>query len=181
MDAGFMSLVTCRKVYWVIMMAGAPIDYIDRTKKQYEALGFQAYQWVENQTTVPLTPLRKPVSESKLALIASGGIYALGQIAFHFKDDLSFREIDINTPQQALRASHFAYDLAPVRRDPNTVFPVAPLKAQVAEGRLGSLSERAYTFMGGIYSARKVKDILAPAIVHRLLKDQADLALLVPA
>lgn len=176
-----MSLVTCRKVYWVIMMAGAPIDYIDRTKKQYEALGFQAYQWVENQTTVPLTPLRKPVSESKLALIASGGIYALGQIAFHFKDDLSFREIDINTPQQALRASHFAYDLAPVRRDPNTVFPVAPLKAQVAEGRLGSLSERAYTFMGGIYSARKVKDILAPAIVHRLLKDQADLALLVPA
>ncbi len=176
-----MSLVTCLKVYWVIMMAGAPIDYIDRTKKQYEALGFQAYQWVENQTTVPLTPLRKPVSESKLALIASGGIYALGQIAFHFKDDLSFREIDINTPQQALRATHFAYDLAPVRRDPNTVFPVAPLKAQVAEGRLGSLSERAYTFMGGIYSARKVRDILAPAIVHRLLKDQADLALLVPA
>ncbi len=181
MDAGFMSLVTCRKGYWVIMMAGAPIDYIDRTKKQYEALGFQAYQWVENQTTVPLTPLRKPVSESKLALIASGGIYALGQIAFHFKDDLSFREIDIKTPQKALRASHFAYDLAPVRRDPNTVFPVAPIKAQVAEGRLGSLSERAYTFMGGIYSARKVKDILAPAIVHRLLKDQADLALLVPA
>jgi D-proline reductase (dithiol) PrdB len=58
---------------------------------------------------------------------------------------------------------------------------VAPLKAQVAAGRLGSLAERAYTFMGGIYSARKVKDILAPAIVHRLLKDQADLALLVPA
>jgi D-proline reductase (dithiol) PrdB len=162
-------------------MSGPPIDYIDRTKKQYEALGFQAYQWVDNQSPVPLTPLQKPVSESKLALIASGGLYALGQIAFHFKDDLSYREIDIDTPEGNLRATHFAYDLAPVRQDPNTVFPVAPLKAQVAAGRLGSLAERAYTFMGGIYSARKVKDILAPAIVHRLLKDQADLALLVPA
>ena len=162
-------------------MSGPPIDYIDRTKKQYEALGFQAYQWVDNQSPVPLTPLQKPVSESKLALIASGGLYALGQIAFHFKDDLSYREIDIHTSEGDLRATHFAYDLAPVRQDPNTVFPVAPLKAQVAAGRLGSLAERAYTFMGGIYSARKVKDILAPAIVHRLLKDQADLALLVPA
>ena len=162
-------------------MSGPPIDYIDRTKKQYEALGFQAYQWVDNQSPVPLTPLQKPVSESKLALIASGGLYALGQIACHFKDDLSYREIDIHTPEGDLRATHFAYDLAPVRQDPNTVFPVAPLKAQVAAGRLGSLAERAYTFMGGIYSARKVKDILAPAIVHRLLKDQADLALLVPA
>lgn len=162
-------------------MSGPPIDYIDRTKKQYEALGFQAYQWVDNQSPVPLTPLQKPVSESKLALIASGGLYALGQIAFHFKDDLSYREIDIHTPEGDLRATHFAYDLAPVQQDPNTVFPVAPLKAQVAAGRLGSLAERAYTFMGGIYSARKVKDILAPAIVHRLLKDQADLALLVPA
>ena len=162
-------------------MSGPPIDYIDRTKKQYEALGFQAYQWVDNQSPVPLTPLQKPVSESKLALIASGGLYALGQIAFHFKDDLSYREIDIHIPEGDLRATHFAYDLAPVRQDPNTVFPVAPLKAQVAAGRLGSLAERAYTFMGGIYSARKVKDILAPAIVHRLLKDQADLALLVPA
>ena len=162
-------------------MSRPPIDYIDRTKKQYEALGFQAYQWVDNQSPVPLTPLQKPVSESKLALIASGGLYALGQIAFHFKDDLSYREIDIHTPEGDLRATHFAYDLAPVRQDPNTVFPVAPLEAQVAAGRLGSLAERAYTFMGGIYSARKVKDILAPAIVHRLLKDQADLALLVPA
>ena len=115
-------------------MSGPPIDYIDRTKKQYEALGFQAYQWVDNQSPVPLTPLQKPVSESKLALIASGGLYALGQIAFHFKDDLSYREIDIHTPEGDLRATHFAYDLAPVRQDPNTVFPVAPLKAQVAAG-----------------------------------------------
>jgi D-proline reductase (dithiol) PrdB len=68
-----------------------------------------------------------------------------------------------------------------VRADPNVVFPVEPLKQLVATGLLGALAERAYTFMGGIYSARKVKEILAPAIAERLLADQTDLALLVPA
>ena len=66
--------------------------------------------------------------------MAAGGRDALGQIAFHFKDDRSYREIDIHTPEGDLRATHFAYDLAPVRQDPNTVFPVAPLTAQVAAG-----------------------------------------------
>ena len=61
------------------------------------------------------------------------------------------------------------------------MFPVEPLKQLVASGFLGALAERAYTFMGGIYSARKVKDILAPALAARLLSDQPDVVLLVPA
>jgi D-proline reductase (dithiol) PrdB len=158
-----------------------PIDYIDRTQKQYEALGYPSYQWVHNDSAIPLAPLKKPVSEAKLSLIASGGLYTRGQVAFHYKDDLSYREIDAFGPIADLRATHFAYDLAPVRADPNVVFPVEPLKQLVATGVLGALAERAYTFMGGIYSARKVKEILAPAIAERLLADQTDLALLVPA
>jgi D-proline reductase (dithiol) PrdB len=50
----------------------------------------------------------------------------------------------------------------------------------VAEGRLGGLTEHAYTFMGGIYSARRVSEELAPRIAERLLADHADLALFVP-
>jgi len=34
--------------------------------------------------------------------------------------------------------------------------------------------------MGGIYSARKVRDVLAPALVTRLLEDEVDVALMVP-
>ena len=51
----------------------------------------------------------------------------------------------------------------------------------MASGFLGALAERAYTFMGGIYSARKVKDVLAPALAERMLSDQPDVVLLVPA
>jgi D-proline reductase (dithiol) PrdB len=157
-----------------------PIDYIQRTEAQYSALGYPIYRWVKSETPPPWAPLRKPLAESRLGLLASGGIYAPGQVAFHFKDDFSYREIDTQTPAAELRVTHFAYDLTDARRDPNVVFPVDTLRRLVAEGELGELSARAYTFMGGIYSARKVRDVLAPALADRLVDDEVDLALLVP-
>ena len=115
-----------------------------------------------------------------IGLVASGGIYAAGQVAFHYKDDLSFRIIDTTIATTELRATHFAYDLTDARADPNVVFPLDTLRALVAEGTIGELSPRAYTFMGGIYSSRKVRDRLAPAIADRVQRDEIDYALLVP-
>lgn len=157
-----------------------PVDYIERTQARYDSLGYPPYRWVEIPEPPPWTPVAKPLSESRLGLIASGGIYTAGQIAFHYRDDTSFRIIDTATPVSELRATHFAYDLTDARRDPNVVFPLEPLRRLVCEGVLGELSPRAYTFMGGIYSARKVRDLLAPALCKCLLEDGVDLVLLVP-
>ena len=161
-------------------MSRSAVDYIQRTRDQYDALGYPPYQWVRNETSPPWTPLEKPLSECRVGLIASGGIYAEGQVAFHFKDDVSYRIIDTSLPSNTLRATHFAYDLTDAREDINVVFPIDTLRDLVAEHVLGSLGPRAYTFMGGIYSARKVRDILAPALTRRLLEDEVDLAILVP-
>jgi D-proline reductase (dithiol) PrdB len=158
-----------------------PIDYIQRTKDQYDALGYPSYRWVHNEDTPPFTPLAKPLAESRVALIASGGIYQLGQTAFHFKDDTSFRAIDVETPAHNLRISHFAYDTTDAKTDVNVVFPYQTLKDLARLGRIGSLSRRAYTFMGGIYSARKVRELLAPAMAELLVRDEVDVAIMVPA
>lgn len=158
----------------------APVDYIQRTHDQYQALGYPAYQWVHSETDAAFAPLRKPLAESRVGLIASGGIYQKGQIAFHFKDDLSYREIATSTPTEQLRATHFAYDLTDARRDANVVFPLDTLNTFVAEGKLGGLAELAYTFMGGIYSSRKVREVLAPALADRVQQDGVDVVLLVP-
>lgn len=157
-----------------------PVDYIQRTREQYDALGYPAYQWVYSESTPSLTPLAKPLSECKVGLIASGGIYRRGQIAFHFKDDFSYREIPSNTPIEELRATHFAYDLTDARTDPNVVFPLHTLIACAEAGLIGSVSDTAYTFMGGIYSTRKVRDVLAPALAERIQTDEVDVVLLVP-
>ncbi len=157
-----------------------PIDQIELTRARYAALGYTPYSWVRNTTPPPFVPLRKPVSASRLTLIASGGVYVAGQVAFHHKDDLSLRIIDTDTPASALRTSHFAYDQSDARADPNVVFPKDTLQRLVRAGVLGALATRAYTFMGGIYSARKVRELLAPALIQRLREDQTELALLVP-
>ena len=157
-----------------------PVEYIRRITDNYAKLGYKSYQWVHSATLPPWQPLQKPLAECKIGLIASGGIYATGQVAFHFKDDSSFRAIPMDVNTSALRTAHFAYDQTDARRDPNVVFPIDTLRRLVREGVIGSLTDHAYTFMGGIYSSRRVQDVLAPQLTERLLAEQADIALLVP-
>lgn len=158
-----------------------PVDYIERTREQYDALGYPPYRWVVNEDTPPFVPLAKPLTDCRVALLASGGIYRLGQVAFHFKDDTSFRAIPVDTPADELRVTHFAYDMTDARRDVNVVFPLETLKDLAGLGRIGSLVPNAYTFMGGIYSSRKVREILAPALADCLIRDEVDVAIMVPA
>ena len=157
-----------------------PIDYIARTRAQYAALGHSSYRWVENDEPPPWAALTRPLKESRLAIVASGGIYAIGQVAFHHRDDTSIRAIDRDVDVADLRTSHFAYDQTAARSDPNVVFPVEPLRRCVVSGRLGGLGRYAYTCMGGIYSARRVREELAPEIARRVREDEVDLVLLVP-
>jgi D-proline reductase (dithiol) PrdB len=157
-----------------------PVEYLARIRDNYAKLGYKPYQWVSNQDQPPWQPLRKPLSECRLGLIASGGIYVTGQVAFHFKDDISFRAIPANVKTADLRTAHFAYDQTDARKDPNVVFPIDTLRRLVKEGVIGELAHHCLTFMGGIYSSRRVCDELAPQLTERLLAERVDVALLVP-
>jgi D-proline reductase (dithiol) PrdB len=160
--------------------AQEPIDYIERTRTQYDALGYPPYNWVYEPEPPPFAPLSKPLSESKVGLVCSGGIYQQGQIAFHYKDDTSYRVLETQAAKSELRVTHFAYDLTDARDDVNVVFPAETLRDLEQLGVIGELSPLAYTFMGGVYSSRKVRTLLAPALVERLTKDEVDVVVLVP-
>jgi D-proline reductase (dithiol) PrdB len=157
-----------------------PVAYIARIREKYATLGYPEYRWVLSDTPPPWQPLLKPLAECRLGLIASGGIYVTGQVAFHYKDDTSYRVIPTSINTADLRATHFAYDLTDARRDPNVVFPLEPLHQMVTEGIIGALAAHAFTFMGGIYSARRVREELAPQLTERLREDNVDILLLVP-
>lgn len=156
------------------------VDYIDVTRTTYDGLGYPPYQWVHSSEPPAFAPLAKPLAECRVGVIASGGVYREGQIAFHFRDDASYRVIDRDVPTDELRATHFAYDLRDARQDINVVFPIDTLRALARDGVIGGLTEEHYTFMGGIYSARKVREELAPELVRRMVAQQADVVLLVP-
>lgn len=165
-------------------MNSTPVDYIARTREQYDALGYEPYRWAERPDAPPWTPLEKPVADSTVALVASGGAYRRGHVAFHWNDDTGIRMVRTDEPAVDVRLTHFAYDLVPAREDPNIVFPVDRLRELVDEGVIGGLAPTALGCMGGIYSVRRTEQELAPAIVNEVLAmrdaGQADVALLVP-
>ena len=157
-----------------------PVDYLQQTRDSYAALGYDSYRWAHNPEPSAFVAPTKPLSESTVAVIASGGIYASGQVAFHHKDDVTFRAIPSDTPADQLRISHFAYDHADARKDPNVVLPLEALRTMVTDGEIGSLSPHALTFMGGIYSQRRLREELIPALMEQLRAMAPDLVLLVP-
>ncbi len=157
-----------------------PIDYIALTKATYNRLGYQSYRWASNEDSPAWTTLGKPLSESRLGLIASGGIYRHGQVAFTHKDDVTHREIPVDTDSGDLRVTHFAFDPTNARRDPNVIFPLDTLRALTMEGVIGELAPVALTFMGGIYSQRRLSAELIPVLVERTLDLDVDVVLLVP-
>ncbi|MAD06101.1 MAG: hypothetical protein CMP86_01675 [Gammaproteobacteria bacterium] len=162
------------------MTTSEPIDYIQRTRDQYAALNYPPYQWAHNLEPPPWQRLQKPLKECRVGLVCSGGIYELGQIAFHHKDDNSLRLIRTDVGVERLRTSHFAYDQTAAHEDINAVFPLQPLQRALARGQIGALASQALTFMGGIYSQRKVMEQLAPAIANHLVADEVDVAVMVP-
>jgi hypothetical protein len=158
------------------------VPYIERTRSLYASQ--KPYRWVvhdRDEQPIPWTPLETPLADARVALIASGGLYHAEQEPFHFREDTSHREIPIDTPNADLRVAHFGYDISDARRDPGCVFPLAALRSLVADGVIGSLAEPALTFMGGIYSARRVREEVAPRLRDLVLRQRADLAYLVPA
>lgn len=157
-----------------------PIDYIPRTRELYDPL--PPYRWSDNrEAPVPWTPLSKPLSECRVALASSGGVYIDGQKPFHFKDDASMRIIPTDIDVARLRIAHFGYPTGDASSDPNCVFPIERLREMTADGTIGELAPSAITFMGGIYSQRRVVEDLIPSIVEKVLAENVDLFYIVPA
>lgn len=156
------------------------VDYIQVTADTYTQLGYGTYRWADSRDSAPALVAAKPLSESRVVLIASGGVYRHGDVGFSHKDDTTFREIPMETPTDELRVTHFAYDQTNAREDVNAVFPIDALRTMRDQGAVGSLAETALAFMGGIYSQRRLGETLIPALVERAQSLAADVALLVP-
>jgi len=157
-----------------------PVDYIAQTRATYSSLGYGEYRWAHNEETPPWAPLTKPLADVRVALIASGGVYTVGQVAFTHKDDVTHREIPTGVDVANLRVTHFAFDQTNARSDPNVIFPIEPLRRLATDGFIGGLTTHALTFMGGIYSQRRLREELIPVLVDRTLEMGADVVLLVP-
>jgi len=128
---------------------------------------------------IPWTPLRRPLAQSTVALVSSGGVHLRSDRPFNLNGDPTFRIIPKGAQQSDLAISHQAYDRTDALRDINLVFPIERLRELEAERVIGRLSDVHYGF-GLMGSAKR----LMPAIrevARRIREAGVDLVLLVPA
>ena len=157
------------------------VQYMRAITDRYLGLGYQPYRWFQADTAPPWQPLDKPLDQIRLGMLSTSGAYALGQVAYHYKDDTSIRAIPSDVAEGALRFSHITENyLVDPKRDPNCIFPVGPLRKLAADGFIGGLADKLLSCMGGIYSQRRVRDELAPVLLETFKAQKVDAALLVP-
>jgi D-proline reductase (dithiol) PrdB len=147
-------------------------------------LFLKVYPW-RRIDPVPWTALKKPLKDSRLALVSSAGFIKPGQEPFDESirgGDYSFREIPSDTDVSTLMDTHRSdlYDHSGLRQDPNLAFPLDRFRERVKSGRIGSLNQRHLSFMGSITAPGRLVKKTAPVAVRKLVEDGVDIALLVP-
>ncbi len=147
-------------------------------------LFLKAYQW-RRIDPVPWTPLKKPLSQCRLALVSSAGFVLPGQA--HFDEsirggDPSFREIPADADVRSMVETHRSesFDHAGLAKDPNVAFPLDRVRELAAAGRIGAVNRRHLSCMGSITAPDRLMRDTVPHAARLLAEDGADAALLIP-
>ncbi len=145
----------------------------------------------------PFTPPRKPVSESRLALLTSSGHFMEGddpeplgvknmtqeeaesRVMEFLKEAPKLSAIPVNAPREGLRVRHGGYDVRGVLADYNVALPLDRLRDLASEGEIGEIAPNAHSFVGACSQTRILKEN-GPRWVARLQAEQVDAVLLAP-
>ena len=142
---------------------------------------YEPFEWTTFEEPSPRRRLERPLERSRIALVATAGAHLPGQPAFDLGKggDSSYRELPADTDE--LRFSHVGYDTRRADEDPDVVFPLSLLRRLAAEGEIGELAPRAFSFMGYIPETEPLLHQTGPEVAGKLLADAVDLVLLVPS
>jgi hypothetical protein len=145
----------------------------------------------------PFTPPAKPLSQARMSLIASSGHFvdgddpeplgiadmtqemAMAKIMEMIKLPPTLSAIPFDTPPQRLRVRHGGYDIRGAEADHNVALPLDGLRQLQTAGKIGALTENAYSFMGACAQMRLLKQN-GPQWVSLLQAQAVEALLLVP-
>jgi D-proline reductase (dithiol) PrdB len=129
----------------------------------------------------PNTPLKKPLSQSKVALLTTAGLHTRSDKPF-FHGDATFRVLPSSTPAKDIMQSHVSigFDRTPMYKDINISYPIDRLQELVDKGTVGSLSESYISFMGALRNPKRVVEETAPKAAALLKGQGTDVVLLTP-
>ena len=163
----------------------APVRYIERIRDYYISLGYGApYEWA-HYADVPFQPLRKPLSQSRIAIVTTAAPYQPGKgdqgPGAPYNAAAKFYSVysGDSSLDHDLRISHVAIDREhTTAEDPGTYFPLPELRRAAARGRIGPVAPRFHGLPTN-RSQRTTLDVDCPELVARCKADAIDAAVLV--
>ena len=144
----------------------------------------KVYRWRRISPT-PVAPLKRPLAQSRVALITSAGLVAPGDEPFDESvrgGDYSYRVIPNDVDVQSLAEHHRSesFDHSGIEADKNMGFPLDRLREMEAEGIIGELAPRHLSFMGSLTATGRLTRDTAPEAVELMVQDGVEVAFLVP-
>jgi hypothetical protein len=161
-----------------------PVPYIARTHAWYSLLGYGAPYRYAQYLSVPFQPLRKPLSQSRVALLTTAAPFQpdKGDQSSRAPYNAAAKFYKVysgdTTVDHDLRVSHVGVHRTYLTDDANTWFPLPALRRAVAAGRIGALTPRFHGVPTN-RSQRHTVEVDAPELLARCREDAADVALLV--
>lgn len=134
------------------------------------------------------TPLSKPLSEARVALLSSGGIALKGDRPFDQEGerdnpwwgDPSFRTLPAGTTAKDVEIYHLHINPEHANRDLNVMLPLERLAELRDAGEIDAVAETHYATMGYVLDAEELLTETAPAIARQLQAEEVDILVLAP-
>jgi D-proline reductase (dithiol) PrdB len=153
--------------------------------------GRMAKSWIAKAEPqeIPWTPLSKPLSESTVAMISSGGIRLKDDQPFDQEGerqkpwwgDPSYRVIPKTAQAADVKVDHLHINPDFAEQDLNCLLPLGPLQEMAKKGEIGAVAASHYTYMGYTTQPEQLLQKSVPAIIRNLRDEFVDVVVLVPA
>jgi D-proline reductase (dithiol) PrdB len=142
----------------------------------------------EPEREIPWTPLEKPLSGARVALVSTAGLTLNEDTPFDQEGerrnpwwgDPTFRVLPCDTRTGDATSYHMHIDTSVPERDLDSVMPLARLAELESEGFVGASAPSHYSFMGYLLKPKELLECSAPAMIERMKEESVDAALLVP-
>jgi D-proline reductase (dithiol) PrdB len=144
--------------------------------------------WInlESPRVIPWTPLSKPLAESTVALMSSGGIALQTDRPFDQEGerqnpwwgDPSYRIIPQTAHTEDIRVYHLHID---PRLAENDVLPIERLGELVQMQQVGRAAPSHYAFMGYLLEPQAFLEHSIPEIIAHLRSEEVEVVVLIPA
>jgi hypothetical protein len=161
-----------------------PVRYIERTHAWYEALGTQNPYRYASYADVPFSPLSKPLSQSRVALLTTAAPFDPSKgpqdCKAPYNASAKFYEVysGDTSLEHDLRVSHVSVDRQHLTDDSNCWFALRALRRAHRKGLIGSIARRFHGVPTN-RSQRHTLQIDGPEVLRRCQEDQVDAAILV--